>query len=171
MVATPHPSLLISVSVMALVGWRMYSRIRRLVGRQQFSHRRAWVTVVLFPLLLALISLGALAHPASLLALAAATATGAALGAYGLRLTHFEASPRGLFYTPNAHLGIALSLLLTGRIAYRLLQLYGLGAAEASHAAFFSSPLTLAIFGTLAGYYVSYALGLLRRARHAAATD
>ena len=35
---------------------------------------------------------------------------------------------------------------------------------------FARSPLTLAIFGTLAGYYVAYAIGLIRWARRVAAT-
>ena len=82
----------------------------------------------------------------------------------GTRLTkHFEATPAGLFYTPNAHLGIALSLLLVLRLGYRSVMLQ----ASSSHAdpqamQIGSSPLTMAIFGTLAGYYVTYAIGLLR---------
>ena len=74
-----------------------------------------------------------------------------------------EATPAGLFYTPNAHLGIALSLLLVLRLGYRfvLLQAGGRGFdPQAMQVG--SSPLTMAIFGTLAGYYVTYAIGLLR---------
>jgi len=169
MVATAHPSLLVSLGVAALIVWRMYSRVRRMVGRQVFSHKRARATVVLFPLLLVLVLLGSLAHPTSLLALAAGAGLGVALGFYGLRLTKFEETPLGLFYTPSAHLGIALSLLFIGRIGYRFVQLYlsGAPASAPPHSAFVSSPLTLAIFGTLAGYYVSYALGLLRWGRRA----
>jgi hypothetical protein len=167
MVTTPHPSLLVSFGVAMLVVWRMYSRVRRMVGRQVFSRRRARATVVLFPVLLVLIAFGSLAHPTSLLALPAGIGLGVALGFYGLRLTKFEETPLGLFYVPSAHLGIALSLLFIGRIGYRFVQLYLFGVPASSHAAFVGSPLTLAIFGTLAGYYVSYALGLLRWAQRA----
>jgi hypothetical protein len=142
-----------------------------MVGRQTFSRKRALVTVVLFPLLSLLILLGALAHPASLLTLAAGAGLGVALGFYGLRLTQFEATPLGLFYTPSAHLGIALSVVFIGRIGYRLAQLYLFGVPASSNAAFVSSPLTLAIFGTLAGYFVSYAFGLLRWAQRASAAS
>jgi len=159
--------LLISLGVVALIAWRMYSRVRRMVGRQVFSRNRARATVVLFPLLLVLVLFSALAHPASLLALVAGAGLGVALGSYGLRLTKFEETPLGLFYTPSAHLGIALSLLFIGRVGYRFAQLYLSGAPASSHSAFVSSPLTLLIFGTLAGYYVSYALGLLRWAHRA----
>ena len=167
MVTTPHPSLLVSLGVLALVVWRLYSRVRRMVGRQAFSRKRVLATVVLFPLLLVLVLFGSLAHPTSLLASVAGAGLGVALGFYGLRLTKFEETPLGLFYTPSAHLGIALSLLFIGRIGYRFAQLYLSGASASSHSAFVSSSLTLAIFGTLAGYYVSYALGLLRWAQRA----
>jgi len=167
MVTTPHPALLVSLGVLALVVWRMYSRVRRMVGRQAFSRKRVLATVVLFPLLLVLVLFGSLAHPTSLLASAAGAGLGVALGFYGFRLTKFEETPLGLFYTPSAHLGIALSLLFIGRIGYRFAQLYLSGASASSHSAFVSSSLTLAIFGTLAGYYVSYALGLLRWAQRA----
>jgi uncharacterized membrane protein YidH (DUF202 family) len=68
-----------------------------------------------------------------------------------------------LFYTPHAHLGIALSLLFFGRVLYRLVQRYALDTS-ASYAGpeFAQSSLTLAIFGLLVGYYVTYAIGLVR---------
>jgi hypothetical protein len=82
---------------------------------------------------------------------------------YGLRLTKFEQTALGLFYTPNAHLGIALSLLFIARIGYRAAQLYfASGSIHEGSAAFARSPLTLLIFGTLPGYYITYAIGLLR---------
>ena len=164
MAAAPHPSLLVSIGVGALILWRVYSRMRRMVGRQKLSNIRPWVTIVVFPVLLGLLLLGALVHPVNALALLAGAGCGTALGVYGLRLTKFEQTEQGLFYTPSAHLGIALSLLLLGRLAYRVVQIYVL-AGQASAIGpndFTRSPLTLVIFGTLAGYYVTYAIGLLR---------
>jgi len=169
--ATPHPSLLVSLGVVALVVWRMYSRIRRMIGRQVFSRKRALATVILFPLLLIVVLFGSRVNPASLLALMAGAGVGVALGFYGLRLTKFEKTQVGLCYTPSAHLGIALSVLFIGRIGYRLAQLYLSGVSASSNSTFVSSPLTLTIFGTLAGYYVSYAFGLLRWARCASLSD
>ena len=164
--APHHPPLLLSLGIGALVCWRLYARVRRMVGRQKLSSGRAWATTVFFPLLVLLLALGALTHPLALAALAAGLALGAGLGAYGLRVTTFETTPQGRFYTPNAHLGIALSLLFIGRVVFRLVQLYWLmDAADPSGADFARSPLTLAIFGTLAGYYVAYAIGLIRWSR------
>lgn len=159
-----HPStLLLPTAMTALIGWRMYSRIKRLVGRQRLSRVRPWITVTLFPLLVVLFALLARSHAYAVLALAGGAIAGIALGIYGHRLTKFEATPEGLFYTPNAHLGIALSVLLVARIAYRMIMLtFAPAAVPAGQATVASSPLTLLIFGTLAGYYVTYAIGLLR---------
>lgn len=159
-----HPStLLIPAGIAALVGWRLYARFRRMVGRQRLSRVRPWLTVCLFPLLVVVLLLGSIAQPVAAVALLAGLAAGAALGVYGLRLTQFERTPIGLFYTPNAHLGIALSLLLVLRLGYRGATLYfAAGTADPATMATLGSPLTLLIFGTLAGYYVTYAAGLLR---------
>lgn len=181
-IAAPQ-TLLISLGVSALVVWRVYKRVRRLVGRQKLSPVRAWFTVILFPLLLAVLALGVLAQPLKLAMLVGGVAVGAGLGVYAHKLTRFEVTPEGNFYTPNAHLGIALSLLFIGRMAFRLVSVYLLGsgvaqmAGEGAHTghaigdpAFLLSGWTLLIFGTLAGYYVSYAVGLLRwRARQGGA--
>jgi len=160
-----HPStLLVPVGIAALVCWRMYSRIKRLVGRQRLSKVRPWLTVSLFSLLLAVVLLSSLARPLGAFALVAGVGVGVALGFYCLSLTKFEQTSLGLFYTPNAHLGVALSLLLVARIGYRAAQLYftARAATAAVPSSFARSPLTLLILGTLAGYYVTYALGLLR---------
>jgi hypothetical protein len=172
MVVPAIPSLLTYAGIAALVIWRLYSRVRRVIGRQKLSVVRPWLTVTLFPLLLAMMALAAMKQPVAIVALLAGAAIGVVLGMVGHRLTNFETTPQGLFYTPNAHLGIALSLLFAGRIAYRFMQISLAGGAPASPygPGFVSSPVTLLIFGTLAGYYVSYAIGLLRWRRQVAAT-
>jgi hypothetical protein len=171
MQANVHPSLYTSFAIAALILWRMYARVRRAIGRQKLSTVRPWLTVTLFPLLLVLMLLGTLANPLNAVALLSGAAVGVALGIVGHRLTTFEATPQGLFYTPNAHLGIALSLLLAGRIAWRYFQISMVvdTSTPGPGPGFVSSPLTLLIFGTLAGYYVSYAIGLLRWQRQVGA--
>jgi len=120
--------------------------------------------------LLVMLMVTSLAHPINLAALVVGAAAGASLGLYGLKLTKFEETPQGLFYTPSAHLGIALSLLFMGRVAYRIFQVYTVGDGAASWSSGMAgSPLTLVIFGTLAGYYIAYAIGLLRWGRRVAA--
>jgi Protein of unknown function (DUF1453) len=162
--AHPTPQqLLITVAIVALIAWRMYSRIRRIIGRQRLSSKRVWLRLVLFPIVIALLGFSAAAHPEVLGYLACGAAAGAGLGVLGLRLTKYEVTGQGLYYTPSAHLGVALSTLLVARIAYRF-AVYGLpgaGAAPPPHGGTLT-PLTMLLVGTLAGYYWTYGVGLLR---------
>ncbi len=160
---TPTPSTLALLLLVPLLAWRAYSRFRRMVGRQRLSRVRPWITLALFPVLLLLLIYAAQSHVERLGWLAAGLLLGACLAVYGLRLTRFEPTPQGLFYTPNAHLGIALSLLFVVRILYRLVEVYALKTvASPALSDFVQSPLTLAAFGLLAGYYMAYAVGLVR---------
>jgi len=159
----PHPSTVTLLVLLPLIAWRVYARFRRMVGRQRLSKVRPWITLAIFPALLVLLAVAALTHPERLLWLAGGVGLGAALGVFGLSKTRFEPTPQGLFYTPNAHLGIALSLLFVGRIVYRFVEIYLIDPGMSQGPADFArSPLTLAVFGLLAGYYISYAIGLLR---------
>ena len=161
----PGANVLPFLIMIPLIAWRMYSRIKRNIGRQTLSKRRPYVTMVVFPLLIVLLSIGAYSHhrPALFAALAGGIIGGIVLGFYGNKHTKFEATPEGLFYTPNAHIGIALSVLFIGRVVYRMSVLYSMNPyAPQSPDDFAASPLTLGIFGLLAGYYVTYAIGLVR---------
>lgn len=142
-----------------LVAWRMYARFRRLVGRQRLSRVRPWISLAVFPALVALLAWLARDRGDALAWLGGALVAGALLARYGLTKTHFDATPQGFFYTPHAPLGIALSVLFAGRIVYRIYEVVSAGPAAAD---FSRSPLTLAVFGLLAGYYVAYATGLVR---------
>ena len=91
-----HPStLLLPAGIAAFLAWRIYSRTRRLVGRQRLSRVRPWLTIVVFPLLVALLLLESYRHGGAAWGLAAGVVVGLGLGWYGLRLTRFEprASP------------------------------------------------------------------------------
>lgn len=165
MVVPVHPSILMWVAIALLFAWRIQRRIRRLVGRQRLRRFRPWLSATLFPLLVALLLLGSLPRPMVAGGLLGGVVLGVGLAFYSYRRTRFEVTPIGLYYTPNAHVGIALSVLFAARIVYRLLQVGGIGLTGIdpdAAMAFGGSPLTLTMFGTLAGYYASYAIGLLR---------
>jgi hypothetical protein len=162
--------MLVPVGIGILIAWRLWYRVRRMVGRQKLSPRRAWVTVILFPAVLALLAFSvwmSRSHELESLyvSLAGGIAAGIALGVVGLRLTRFETTGEGIYYTPNAHLGIALSALLIARIGWRFLSggfaIPVEGAPPPPPPAL--TPLTLLLIGTLGGYYTTYAVGLLRR--------
>jgi hypothetical protein len=161
----PGANVLPFLIMIPLIAWRMYARIRRNIGRQTLSKVRPWITIGIFPLLIVLLSIGAYAHHRAALfaAMAGGITGGIVLGIYGLRHTKFAVTPEGLFYTPNAHIGIALSVLFVGRVVYRMFVLYSMNPyAPLNPGDFAASALTLGIFGLLAGYYVTYAIGLVR---------
>lgn len=148
----------------------IYRRVRRNVGRQPVQPMRMRTRIVILAVIGALIALGAARDVDLFGALAAGVVGGAALAWLGLRHTKFEHTEQGEFYTPHTYIGLVVSLLLIGRIAYRLLIIYP-SMQAAAHAdqnpfgAFQRSPLTLAIFGVLIGYYVFYYLGVLRASK------
>jgi hypothetical protein len=96
MAAVPHPTLLVYVGVGALVAWRMYSRMRRVIGRQQLSNNRPWITIVVFTLLFGMLLFSTLAYPINAVALVGGAGLGVALGVLGIRLTKFEQTAEGL---------------------------------------------------------------------------
>src|SRR5271156_3891015 len=110
---------LLTAAIIALIAWRLYSRVRRTIGRQRLSRVRPWITIAIFPLLLVLLGFATHTQPLAQGSLVAGAVVGIALGVLGLRLTRFEVTGEGMFYTPSAHLGVALSTLLVFRIAYR----------------------------------------------------
>jgi hypothetical protein len=151
--------------IIAIILWRVFIRLRRSIGRQLLSKTRPWITVCLYALVSTLVLMGAIGQPMNLLVLLGGAAVGLALAIYGLRLARFEVTPDGLYYTPSAHIGVAVSLLLIGRIIYRWVQVGFLGTAgpaPGTGPGALNSPLTLALFGTMAGYFTTYAIGLLR---------
>lgn len=152
--------VLVSLVFVALIAWRLQARIRRLVGRQRLSRRRSAFTLVLFPLLVVLLAIAPHPQPLEGSYLFLGIVLGAVLGLLGLRLTHFELLPEGCFYTPSSHLGVALALLLVGRLVWRFATGALAGPVPAAPGGGLT-PLTMLLFGALAGYYCTYTAGLL----------
>ena len=103
--------------------------------------------------------------------LAAGIAGGILLAAIGLRHTRFESTAEGQFYTPHTYIGLLVMALFIARIAYRIMSIYvaprALAPPENPFGQYQRSPLTLAVFGLLIGYYVVFNLGILRLSRTA----
>lgn len=162
------PAALAPAGFAVLIALMYYRRFRRLFGRQPVQPARMKFRIVFLlvvgALLLARAALGMQAG----LAVATGIGGGVALAWLGLRLTTFETTSQGRFYTPHGGIGLALSALLLGRLAYRFFVIAP--ALQDAHeagmnpfAAFQRSPLTLAIFALLIGYYVTYYIGVLVR--------
>lgn len=154
------PALMIPVMALAV-----YRRVRGNFGPQPIRRKRMIARIVIFTVLAGLLALTGLYNPMLPVGLAAGIAGGAALGMAGLRLTRFDQNERGVdVYIPNPWIGGALTVLLLGRLAWRFLAVMPQmqDPAMATHAPpMGNSPLTLAVFGLMVGYYLVYYAGLL----------
>jgi hypothetical protein len=155
---------LIPILLIGLIAWRFYRRVRRNIGRQRLHPRRAVTSIIILSVVSILIVGTSLRNANLLLGFGGGLLVGIALGFVGLRLTRFETTEQGHFYTPNTHIGIAVSLLLVGRITYRFMILRDVSTAS-HHPPPMQSPLTLLIFGLVVGYYLVYQAGLLVHSR------
>ena len=151
---------LVIMALAPLLMYRIYNRVKRLTERQQSKTCRHWCAVTLFPLLVAMLGVLVIAKPLALAALGAGLAVGALLGVVALRRTGFERVGSDYFYTPYAPIGMLVAILFIGRVLYRIFEALTMGVQQAPD--FGNSPLTLAILGLMAGYYLAYGAGLLR---------
>ena len=151
----------------------LYRKFRRHFGRQPLSAPRLWLRVaglgIATAALLLIGTTGMLVGAKTGIAAIAGLCAGGALSVLGLRMTRFEDSEGGRWYTPDPWIGMALTALMLGRLAYRFIKVRSLTDIALQDASAMSalhrSPLTLAIAALLVGYWLGYCIGLLRRAR------
>jgi hypothetical protein len=164
-----------------LIPLMIYRRLRRSFGQQPLRPKRMTVRMVILALLGASLAPAALRSAGFLACEAAGAALGAALALWGAKRTRFLTQNAQLYYVPHTYAGIAVSLLVVGRIAYRVVQLYsargflsagaGPGDSSAAPTAMVQSPLTVGILFVLIGYYLGYYGWLLWKAKHIAPED
>lgn len=186
------PRVITPILIAALVIWGFYRRARRFIGRQPLQPGRLWTRIGIFAILGAIMLLVSARDMDLAAAMLAGACGGVVLGLAGLKYTRFEVTPEGRFYTPHTYIGLIMLALLAGRLLYRFAMLYygahgfpsgvpgaaGPGSfapgtpygdpstyAYQNPYAYQRSPLTLAIFGGLIGYYISYYLGVLTKSK------
>lgn len=164
------PAHLTSYLVMLpLLAWMVWRRVSRQFGRQPIRRRRMIFRIVVFALVGGLLALSGFHHLALAEGLAGGVVLGGALGLLGLRLTRFEADPvKGDCYVPNPWIGALLTVLLLGRLGWRMLvawpsmqQQAPLPPGAMSSMGYAASPFTMLVIGLLVGYYIAYFSGLL----------
>lgn len=164
---TPAPTKIIPLLFVALIVWRVLTRVRRSVGRQPVRTTRLVTRIVIYSVLCVFLGFVAMNHPKVLAALGGGLVVGIPIALIGLRLTRYETTPAGRFYTPNAYIGVTISLIFIGRLFYRLSTVYTTASQLQSssqspqHPQLMQSPLTYFFFGILAGYYIAYFAGIL----------
>lgn len=163
-------SYLIMLPILALIVWR---RVSRSFGRQRIRRKRMITRIVILAFIGGLLALSGFRHLALAEGLFGGVLIGGALGLLGLQLTRFEVDPvQGDCYVPNPWIGALLTVLLLGRLAWRLMviwpQMQHAQAMAASGTSvqmqpmgYASSPLTMLVIGLLVGYYILYYGGVL----------
>lgn len=158
-------SYLIMLPLLGLIVWR---RVSRQFGRQPIRRKRMIFRVAMFAFVGGLLALSGFHHMALAEGLAGGVLLGGALGLLGLRLTRFETDPvKGDCYVPNPWIGALLTVLLLGRLGWRMLvawpsmQQASTVPGTMSPAGYAASPLTMLVIGLLVGYYIAYFSGLL----------
>jgi hypothetical protein len=169
-----------------LIPLMIYRRLRRSFGRQPLRPTLMTVRMVILALLGASLASAAIRSGFLARELAgelAGAVIGAALALWGAKRTRFLTQNTQLYYVPHTYAGIAVSLLVVGRIAYRFVQIYSAGGlvpagagpgdspAAPATASMVQSPLTVAILFVLIGYYLCYYGWLLWKAKHIAPED
>jgi hypothetical protein len=160
-----------------LIPLMIYRRLRRSFGRQLLRPTRMTVRMIILGVL------GASLVPVMIrdlnFALAGILGVGLGIGLalWGASRTRFLTQEGQLYYVPHTYAGIVVSLLVIGRLAYRLSQVYstrGFAHADppgAGSAQLVQSPLTVGILCVLIGYYVCYYGWLLWKPKHVTPAD
>ncbi len=165
-------------AIAILAVWAVYRRLRRNFGRQPLRPVRMKIRIGI------LVFLGCSLLPTALISgqfLAAeitGLAAGVALGIYAMQRTRFQTLNGQPHYLPHTYTGVAVSLLLVGRLAYRLVHVYFVeqaGGEQAMQAfnspAMARSPLTLGLLFVVVGYYSSYYSGVLWKSKRISPED
>jgi hypothetical protein len=152
--------------------------------RASSTRRRAWGWVVTLNFFAACISAAVLLVtagvsnawiPNTFRYTAIGLACGFALGFLGLAVSRWEATPRGLHYTPNRWLVLLITLVVTARILYsfwRAWQTFQATPAGESWLAHSGAAGSMGAGAAVLGYYVVYWAGVRRRVRtHRAAHE
>ena len=152
--------------IAALTVFVIYRRLRRSFGQQQLRRVRMQVRIAVLLIAGCLLLPVAWRSTEFLSAVLAGVAAGVALALWGAARTRFLKIDHQLYYVPHTYTGIAVSLLFLGRLVYRFVQVSGGSTAHAvgadsaapafAPAGMLQSPLTVALFFVLMGYYVCY---------------
>jgi hypothetical protein len=164
--STPGSGLLLALAL-PFLAWEVYRRYRRIVGRQLLRRGRVTIGLVIFILVALFLLVRCMSMPRMLAGLCGGLALGGLLALVGLRLTKFDiGGDRPSYYTPNTYIGEASTLLLVGRLLYRMGAVYFADGAIAEAAPSLMQILvTMGLAGLTVGYYIAYNSGVLIRSR------
>ena len=147
-----------------LLVWRIYSRLKKLVARQKSQLWRHRLVAFGVTALIVFLATTTKFDILPLSSLGAGVLAGGWLGVLGIKLTRFEQVGKDYYFTQHRYLGLAITMLFIARLLYRGMEIYLNTRLDVPvpPPPFGQSPLTMAAYGMVTGYYAAYAWGLLR---------
>jgi hypothetical protein len=145
-----------------LLVWRIYLRIKSQMAYQRSIVSRHYTGVLVFGAMILVPAAQLLDNVTNLASLLIGAAGGIAYAVWGLKLTRYEASEKGYWFTPNARLGIVMAMILVARLLYFGVEIYANQGKNVAPQKLTDSALTMLCVGLTAGYFGMYSAGLLR---------
>lgn len=157
---------LVLLLLVPLAVWRIYSRLKIVVGRTKSEVWRHYAMLATMVLMLLVVLTQIFGNWIAMAALLAGGIVGAALGQRNMKLTRLENRPEGFFFTQNRTMSLVIYLLFISRLIYRLFEAYlHMHNGLPLDPDFLGNPVSAWVFGLLGGYlgYYSWLLIQWRR--------
>lgn len=163
----------------AFIVYRIFLRVRRNITWQPLHPGKIQVFSVVFLIIGLLFLAGGAMHTVSLVSDSAGILIGLLLAVVSASITSFEVREGRLWYRPNLWIGMLVTVLFLGRLAYRLYESYAAGAPAAGQAAASVTdrlasigydsqyPWASGLLLMMIAYYFTYNLILLRKGKRA----
>ncbi len=162
--------LLLPLAFVVLLPLSLVQRYRvgtsRRVARRWVAALNLVMVAISIAMLLAAAALMAIWVPRAFASAIMGLGAGGALGIIGLRATRWEATPRGLHYTPSRWFVLAITLVVAARLSvglWRSWQAWRAGTDATSWLATAGVAGSLAAGALVLGYYAVYWFGVRRR--------
>lgn len=149
---------LVLLLLVPLAVWRIYSRLKIVLGRTKSELWRHYATLAVMVVMLLAVAIQIIGNLTALAALLAGAVVGGLLGQRNMKLSRLENRPDGFFYTQNRKLALLICLLFISRLIYRLFEAYlHMHNGLPLDPDFLGNPVSSWLFGLLGGFYGVYA--------------
>lgn len=154
---------LVLLLLVPLAVWRIYSRLKVVLGRTKSELWRHYATLAVMAGMLLWVAIHNIGNWTALAALLAGAAVGGMLGKFSMKRSRLENRAEGFFYTQDRRLGLLVVMLFVSRLIYRLFEAYlHMHNGMPLEPDFPGQPITAWLFGLLGGFYGVYATLLIQ---------
>ncbi|MBV7538389.1 hypothetical protein KW842_21675 [Duganella sp. sic0402] len=154
---------LVLLLLVPLAVWRIYSRLKVVLGRTKSELWRHYATLAVMVVMVLAVAIQNIGNWVAMAALLAGVVAGGLLGKLSMKKSRLENRAEGFFYTQDRKLGLLVIMLFISRLIYRLFEAYlHMHNGLALDPDFLGQPITAWLFGLLGGFYGVYATLLVQ---------